>query len=77
MIEWEGEKYCNAKEAAALLKVSRPTFYNNVKDLLCTHELPARRLRHYKVSEVEVHRKIKRIAAVQLDLSVELTEKAS
>ncbi|HTI15187.1 MAG TPA: hypothetical protein VL461_11570 [Dictyobacter sp.] len=59
MIEWAGETYCNAKEAAALLKVSRGTFYNNLKDSVKAHELPIRKRLHYKLSEIESYRQVK------------------
>ncbi len=62
MLKWEGELYCNAKEAAALLQVSRPTFYNNVRDLLKLHKLPARSRKHYKVVEVEQFKKVEVVA---------------
>lgn len=58
MIEHQGEKYCNAKEAADLLRVSRPTFYRNVKKLLAVHQLPGREIPHYKLSEVQLHNKV-------------------
>jgi predicted DNA-binding transcriptional regulator AlpA len=46
------EKYCNAKEAASLLGISRATFYNNAKPLLKPHSLPARKITYYSISEI-------------------------
>jgi hypothetical protein len=64
LIVWNGEKYCTATEAAALLHVSRPTFYQNVKGQLKLHELPARKRPHYKLSDVEYHQKVKEVIPV-------------
>jgi hypothetical protein len=58
VIEHQGEKYCNAKEAAGLLCVSRPTFYRNVKKRLVAHQLPGREIPYYKVSEVQLHNQV-------------------
>lgn len=64
MIEWNGERYCTAAEAADLLHVSRPTFYVNVRNQLKLHELPARKRLHYRVSEVESYRHVREISQV-------------
>lgn len=58
MIEYNSEWYCNAKEAAGLLRVSRPTFYRNVRKLLTAHQLPGREIQYYKLTEVELHNKV-------------------
>lgn len=61
MREWEGEKYCNAKEAADLLDVSRPTFYKNVRKKLKEQLLPGRERKHYKLAEVATHRVVRQL----------------
>ncbi len=58
MIKHKGEEYCNAKEAADLLCVSRPTFYRNVRKRLAAHQLPGREISYYKVSEVQLHNQV-------------------
>ena len=62
MLEWKGEQYCTAKEAAAILQVSRPTFYQNVRGFLKAHTLPARKRKHYKLVDVEQHKRVEEVA---------------
>lgn len=77
MVDFDGERFCNAKEAADLLHVSRPTFYKNVQRFLSTHELPARSRLHYRLAEVEKHKKIKTIGPKQMSLDIESVAMAS
>ena len=62
MFKWEGEVYCTATEAADILRVSRPTFYQNVRGFLNAHTLPARKRKHYRVVEVEQYKKVEVVA---------------
>lgn len=62
MIELDGEQYLNAKEAAFVIGVSRPTFYHNTKDRVAWYELPGRIRRYCRKSDIE---KLCGIVAIQ------------
>lgn len=54
MMVVDGERYCNAKEAAAYLGIKRCMFYNNVRKNIKQYQIGARKRRMYKVSELSV-----------------------
>lgn len=62
MIQRNGERYCNAKEAAEYLDIPRHLFYCNVRKQLEGYKVGARRRRFYKVSDLEPFRSVQPVA---------------
>jgi hypothetical protein len=62
MVEKDGERYCNATEAAVLIDIPRHLFYANVRQHLEAYKVGARRRRMYKVSDLEPFRSVQPIA---------------
>ncbi len=54
MMVVDGERYCNAKEAANYLGINRCMFYNNVQERIKRYQIGARKRKMYKVAELDM-----------------------
>jgi len=58
-IQVDGENYYTAKEAAEYLRISRDTFYRNVKDRLQTYNYGALRREYFRQTDLDRYRGIR------------------
>jgi hypothetical protein len=62
MIVYDGERFCNAKEASRYLGIHRCMFYINVRRCVKAYKVGARRRLLYKLADLEPFRQVEQVA---------------